>query len=118
MLGLLATLAVIALAVGPTNDVGIDVAREDSRATAEMDFEARRAELGLIGSAPMIGLEPIESVTSTDFDARRTELGLVGSAPMVGLERVNHGARIERRASERASGGSVATISSVRKRTQ
>jgi len=115
MMASLATLAVIALAAGPTTDIGIGVAHEDSIARAEMDFEARRAELGLTGSAPMVGLEPMESVTSKEFDERRTELGLVGSAPMVGLERLSHGRSTM---SEPTSNGSVAKISSPRNRTQ
>lgn len=102
MMAWLPTLAVIALAVGPTN-IGIGVASGRSIARAESAFEARRAELGLIGSAPMIGLERIESLTNEDFNARRTELGLLGSAPMVGLERLNREAPIEREASKPAS---------------
>lgn len=112
----LTTLAVIALALGPTKDIGFGAQCEASVVQAEADFEARRAELGLVGSAPMVGLEQIVSISSEDFEARRTELGLLGSAPMVGLERPTRRALVERTPSDAASGASVAKISSVRSR--
>ena len=118
MMASLATLAVIALTVGPTKDIGTGMGCGNAVARAETDFEARRAELGLIGSAPLIGLERVESATSQDFEARRTELGLIGSAPMLGLERLNHRAPIARTVSDPGSGASVAKISNTRSRTQ
>ena len=57
MMASLSTLVVVVLAAGPTNDIGIGVSSERSIERAELDFDARRAELGLIGSAPMDGLE-------------------------------------------------------------
>ncbi len=118
MMASLPTLAVVVLAAGPMNDIGISANSERSIARAEMDFDARRAELGLVGSAPMIGLERIESLTSEDFDARRAELGLIGSAPMVGLEPSSHEAAIERASSSSALAEPPAKTSSARRRTR
>ena len=60
---------------------------------AEQDFEAVRGALGLSGSSPLVGLEPLAiEMTSDDGEARRdfeamhAELGLSGSAPLAGLE--------------------------------
>ena len=65
----LAALAVIGLALGPSYTGVIPCERQaETIASAEQDFDARRAELGLIGTAPMWGLErvarkaPIERV--------------------------------------------------------
>ena len=60
---------------------------------AEQDFEAVRGELGLSGSAPLVGLEALradltwdDGEARRDFEAVHAALGLSGSAPLVGLE--------------------------------
>ena len=63
-----------------------------TRVDAAQDFDAVRSEMGLSGSAPLFGLEPLptlsldEGAARSDFEAVYTELGLSGSAPLAGLE--------------------------------
>ena len=53
---------------------------------AERDFDQRRGELGLIGSAPFYGVGEPAASARRDFEQRRDELGLVGSAPFYGMD--------------------------------
>ena len=49
-----------------------------------------RDELGLVGTAPLVGLEPAAPAEDpgalSDFDSRHAELGTMGAAPLYGME--------------------------------
>jgi hypothetical protein len=65
----------------------------ESYLEAERDFAEMSGELGLSGSAPLTGLEPVRVPDSVvelarrDFEAIAVNQGLSGSSPMFGLER-------------------------------
>ena len=64
-----------------------------TRLDAAQDFDAVRSEVGLSGSAPLHGLEPLPIALTlddedgrSDFEVVYAQLGLSGSAPLAGLE--------------------------------
>jgi hypothetical protein len=90
MLAYVTTLALLATPMMGTLADVVDPGALHVLALAERDFEARRDELGLVGTAPMVGLEPAGPAEDpgvlSDFDSRHEELGTMGAAPLYGLE--------------------------------
>jgi hypothetical protein len=93
MLAYVATLAMMANPfAGVLADV-VDPGAIRALALAERDFDERREELGLVGTAPLVGLEPQEQAGDSgalaDLDSRHAELGTLGAAPLYGLEAID-----------------------------
>ena len=86
-------LAFIALAAASGASAVEPFDASESYLEAQRDFEAARAESGLSGSAPLVGLGQTraerawEQGARRDFEVVQSDLGLSGSAPLFGLER-------------------------------
>jgi hypothetical protein len=77
----------------------MDVQVNGLASRAERNLEQRRAELGLIGTAPLYGLERVSETCievaaslragnelMRDFEGRRSELSSIGAAPLYGVD--------------------------------